>query len=329
MNQQTTNNPDALMRIIQQVKENYQKPAKVSRRRGKQPDYSALSFLLLAVVAVITRTYKDSELHKFLSKDEKLRKMLEFARLPHRTTIGRRLCKQISAAEEQINLIGEQIMQEVKPAPDQEKASVIDGRMYQATGPRWHKKQREQGIVPPELRNVDVESNWSKSGYRGWVQGYRLVVQSLVWPLPVPVFATWRPNHENEAAIAAQALAEGKLKVTDFLLGDATFNEKGFPFQYSQSGGWVLTSEQLPKERRSWKNDLFDYRKETIELLFQRIIQTVDLKACKVKGFARNGAFVLASVWLYQILFLINYRADNSPAIIKDLIDEARWRIAS
>jgi hypothetical protein len=90
-----------------------------------------------------------------------------------------------------------------------------------------------------------------------------------------------------------------------------------------------LTSKQLPDERRSWKNDLFSYRKETIELLFQRIIQSADLKECRVKGEGRNGAVVLTNMWLYQICFLTDYHSGKPAACIKDHLDRARWRISS
>src|SRR5262249_51319936 len=135
-----------------------------------------------------------------------------------------------------------------------------------------------------------------------------LVVQGLAFPEPVPIFATWHPNNENEANIAIEALLAGDLKVTDVLLGDETFGGGLFPYLYEEAGGWVLSPKQLPQERRSWKDDLDDDRKETLELLFQRIIQALGLKECQVKGEGRNGAFVLASVWLYQICFLANYR---------------------
>jgi len=72
---------------------------------------------------------------------------------------------------------------------------------------------------------------------------------------------------------------------------------------------------------------LFAYRKQTIELLFQRIIQAAGLKECPVKGQARNGAFVLASVWLYQVCFLADYRAGKPLAQIKDHLDFARRRV--
>lgn len=221
------------------------------------------------------------------------------------------------------------MLEEVEPRKDQSQVSAIDGRMYQSTGNLWHKSSRSSGVIPLGVRNIDTESNWSKSGYRGWVQGYRLVLQGLVFPYPVPVFAAWRANNLNEAAIAVDSLEDNQLQVTDVLLGDNTFSGANFPQAYNEAGGWVLTSVELPSKRRSWKKELYDYRKETIELLFQRIIQAVGLKQCQVKGHGRNGAFVLASVWLYQVCFLVDYREGKPLANVKEQIDCARWRIKS
>jgi len=328
-NQAPTDDPDALLSLVERVKENYQEPPPSPPKRGKKRDFSALSFLLLAMVAVTTRTFRDSELRKLLEKDQKLRRAMGFERVPHRTCIGRRLSGLVPEAEQQIALLGDLIVTEVKPEADQPEVSAVDGRMYKAQGPKWHKGDRQKDLVPVGLRNVDTQSKWSKSGYRGWVQGYRLLLQGLAFPEPVPIFAAWRPNNENEANIAIEALEAGHLKVTDVLLGDETFGGGLFPYLYAEAGGWVLTSKQLPPERRSWKNDLFAYRKETIELLFQRIIQSAELKECQVKGEGRNGAFVLTSVWLYQICFLADYREGQPLAHIKDHLDCARWRIPS
>jgi hypothetical protein len=225
--------------------------------------------------------------------------------------------------------LGHQIVVEVEPRPDQPQASAIDGRMYQAQGPRWHARDRAQNRVPPTLRNVDTESAWSKSGYRGWVQGYRVVLQGLVFPAPVPLFARWCPNSQGESTVLAQALGDRVLPVSELLLGDATFGSADLLAAYGAHQGWLLTPQQLPANPDSWRHDLYAYRRETIELLFQRLIQTCDLKACPTKGLARNGTFVLASVWLYQVLFLSNYRQHRPLAHIKEIIDEARWRIAA
>lgn len=319
--------PDTLTSLVQSVKENYltQPP---TTRRGPKATFSELSWLLLAVVAVTLRTFNDSELHRLLTKDDELRQTLGFCRVPHRTWIGRRLNGLVAAAEAQIAALGQVIVAEVEPAADECAASAIDGRMYKAVGPRWHKADRDADRIPPGLRNVDTESTWSKSGYRQWVQGYRLVLQGLVFPLPVPLWAAWRPNHQNEAVIASAALVAETLVVTDVLLGDTTFGQPDFRADYATAGGWVLAPQVLPtKPYRSWKNDLYEYRKETIELLFQRILQATDLKECQVKGAGRNGAFVLASVWLYQICFLKDYRDGKPLAHIKEHLEEARWRL--
>jgi hypothetical protein len=323
---QTPTDPDALLSLVESVTGNYRVPPGPPKR-GKRRDFSARSFLLLAVVAVTLRTFSDSELHKLLGRDERLRRALGFERVPHRTTIGRRLAALVPEAEQQIASLGAVIVAEVRPAPGQPEVSASDGRMYEARGPKWHKHDRQQDLVPAGLRNVDTQSRWSKSGYRGWVQGYRLVLQGLAFPQPVPVFAAWRANNEYEADIAIEALLAGDLQVSDVLLGDETYGGGLFPYLYGEAGGWVLSPKQLPPERRSWKDDLYGYRKETIELLFQRIIQALGLKQCQVKGEGRNGAFVLASVWLYQICFLTNYREGKPLACIKDHLDCARWRI--
>jgi len=72
---------------------------------------------------------------------------------------------------------------------------------------------------------------------------------------------------------------------------------------------------------------LYDYRRESIELLFQRIIQAFDLKKCCVKGKGKNGAFILASIWTYQICWLNNFKAKKNPADVKEHIENARWRL--
>jgi hypothetical protein len=328
MSQHTTQPPDALLKLLQQVSDCYcaQPP---TRKRGRPRTYSALSFLLLAVAAVALRTFKERELHRLLVEDESLRAALGFASVPHRRTVERRMRSLIPEAEAQVAALGRQVAREVTATEERPQASAIDGRMYEAAGPLWHQKHRRDGRIPAGLRDVDTESAWSKSGYRGWVQGYRLVLQGLVFPEPVPLFAAWRSNSEGEATVMARALEEHTLPITPVLLGDETFGGAALVASYAGRGGWLLTPRQLSKKRRSWKDDLYAYRKETIELLFQRVIQSCDLKACPVKGWSRNGAFVIASVWLYQVIFLSNHRQGRPTAHVKEQVDLARWRIAA
>jgi hypothetical protein len=320
--------PDALLKIVEQVKEYYVEPPPTCQR-GRPRTFSGRTFLLLAVVAVVLRTFKPQELRPLLVKDDGLRQRLGFSRVPHRRTIERRLDATLPEAEAQVQALGRQILGEVEPGPDEPQASAIDGRMYQAQGPRWHKRDRAQGRVPVGLRNVDTESAWSKSGYRGWVQGYRLVLQSLVFPAPVPLFARWCLNSGGESPVLEEALAADHFPITELLLGDATFGGAALVATYAQHHGWLLTPQQLPANPDSWHHALYAYRRETIELRFQRIMQACDLKVCPAKGLARSGTLVIACVWLYQMLFLDNSRHHRPLAQIKEFMDEARWRLAA
>jgi len=155
--------PDALLKIVEQVKEDYVAPP-VLRHRGRPRIFSGQAFLLLAVVGVVLRTFKPQELCTLLTKDVTLRERLGFPRVPHRRTVERRLDATLPEAEAQVQALGHQIVDEVEPGPDEPQASAIDGRRYQAPGPRWHKRDREHDRVPAGLRNVDTESAWSKSG---------------------------------------------------------------------------------------------------------------------------------------------------------------------
>ena len=47
-----------------------------------------------------------------------------------------------------------------------------DKMMNKAKGPVWHKKQKEQGIIPEGLRGIDKEATWYKSNADGWVYGH-------------------------------------------------------------------------------------------------------------------------------------------------------------
>jgi len=44
--------------------------------------------------------------------------------------------------------------------------------MNRAKGPPCHKKHKDQGIIPKELRGVDREATWCKSGSDGRIYGH-------------------------------------------------------------------------------------------------------------------------------------------------------------
>ena len=57
-----------------------------------------------------------------------------------------------------------------------------------ARGGVWHKKHREAGVVPHTT--IDTEAHWTKSGWHGWVYGWKLHLASP-WPA---VWIPWPPS---------------------------------------------------------------------------------------------------------------------------------------
>ena len=101
---------DELLQLLQKISEHYQPPPPVCKR-GRVRQFSECSFLLLAVVAIVTRTFADSELFRLLQADAQLLATCGFSRVPHRTTILRRLKSLTAVAERQISLSGAAILE--------------------------------------------------------------------------------------------------------------------------------------------------------------------------------------------------------------------------
>lgn len=70
--------------------------------------------------------------------------------------------------------------------------------MNRAKGPIWHKKQKEQGLVPKGLRGLDKEATWCKSHADGWVYGHGSF-SITSHQFPVLGCFMWMPNSGNEA----------------------------------------------------------------------------------------------------------------------------------
>jgi hypothetical protein len=105
----TPTDADALLSLVQRVKENYQEPPPTSPKRGKELDFSSHSFLLPAAIAVTRGAFSNSELRGLFEKDQRLRQAVGFERVPRRTYVGRRLPGLVPEAERQIALLGRRI----------------------------------------------------------------------------------------------------------------------------------------------------------------------------------------------------------------------------
>jgi hypothetical protein len=70
--------------------------------------------------------------------------------------------------------------------------------MVKCKGPVWHKRQKEQGLVPKRLRGLDKDGTWGKSQTDGWVYGHG-TFSLTPHNLPIIGIFQWMPNSGNEA----------------------------------------------------------------------------------------------------------------------------------
>jgi hypothetical protein len=79
-----------------------------------------------------------------------------------------------------------------------DKVISADKMMNKARGPVWHKKHKQQGIIPKGLRGIDRQATWCKSNADGWVYGHgSFTITSHKHPV-LGCFM-WMQNSANEA----------------------------------------------------------------------------------------------------------------------------------
>ena len=121
----------------------------------------------------------------------------------------------------QIGCLGRHLVTLIQPWASCGRAAAIDSTVLRANGGVWHKKHREQGIVPHT--SIDTEAHWTQSGWHGWVYGWKLhliVTVAAVW---IPLAAALTPANEADNEVAP-ALIEELPTDARFLLGDTHYN---------------------------------------------------------------------------------------------------------
>jgi hypothetical protein len=97
----------------------------------------------------------------------------EEGRFPTRRTFQRRLIKALpESLPEHIGCLGRYLVEVLKPWESRGRAVALESTVLQAKGGVWHKKDGEAGIVAHS--SIDTEAGWTKSGWHGWVYGWKL-----------------------------------------------------------------------------------------------------------------------------------------------------------
>jgi hypothetical protein len=194
-------------------------------RRGRPPVYPDRLFLQGLVIMIVRRLESVPLVVAVLAAETaemaRVRALLAVeGRLPHRRTWERRLARVPASLPAQIGWLGRALVDLTGAWATHGRAVALDSTLLRAPGGVWHVKQRAANLLP--CITLDVEADWGKSGWHGWVYGWKLHLASLVANCFIPVAAALTKASVHDAAVAPTLLDELPLD-TRYVLGDTHY----------------------------------------------------------------------------------------------------------
>ena len=218
---------DSLLVTLVQLVDRLPMPsAPRNRGRGHPQVYPDRLFLKALVIMIVRHLHNVHELLSVLAQPtaemQRLREMLtEHGRFPTRRTWEQRLKGIPALLPAQIGCLGRHLLGLIQPWATCGRAVALDSTALRARGGVWHQKHREQGELPHT--SIDTEAHWTKSGWHGWVYGWKLHVVSVVAAVWFPIAAVLTPANIADSEPAPILLREVPAEVR-FVLGDRHYN---------------------------------------------------------------------------------------------------------
>ena len=160
--------PEALLVTLVKLVDCIPLPALPQKRgRGHPKVYADRLIVKALVIMVIRHLYSAYSLLAFLEQEtsltQELRRLLQNpdGRFPSRRTWERRLKALPDSLPGLIGALGRHLVNLIQPWAYLGRAAALDSTMLRAKGGVWHKKHRQQGVVPHS--SIDTEAHWSKS----------------------------------------------------------------------------------------------------------------------------------------------------------------------
>jgi len=195
--------------------------------RGRPKVYSDRLFLKALVIMIVRHLTTVHSLLAVLEQPtpemEYLRSMLtQDGHYPSRRTWERRLNTIPDTLPAQIACLGRHLVDLIQPFAESGRAAALDSTILQARGGVWHKKHREAGEIPHT--SIDTEAHWTKSGWHGWVYGWKLHIAAVVASVWIPLAATLTPANRADNEEAPALIRELPPEVR-YVLGDVHYND--------------------------------------------------------------------------------------------------------
>jgi DDE family transposase len=285
-------------------------------RRGRPPVYSDRLFLKALVVMVVKQLPTVHALLAVLAEDtpemRQARALLsEDGRVPSRRTWERRLAALPATLPERIACLGAHLVARLDPWRDCGRAAAIDSTPLRARGGVWHKADREAGVVPHAA--IDTEAHWTRSGWHGWVYGWKLHLAVAVAAVWIPLAAALTPANvaDNVAALPLLAALPAEVR---FLLGDSHYHDADVRDRAAADGRVVVapTGRGYPHRDAGVEvRRLFHrLRSATIEGFNGQFKAIFDVNGpVPTRGHRATSRFVLGAVLVYQLTLLHRFEA--------------------
>ena len=291
-------------------------PPPPKRRRGRPKFYPDRLFLKALVIMIVRHLHKGHELLTVLEEPtaemKALRALLtEDGHYPSRRTWERRLKAIPDTLPAQIGCLGRYLVALIQPWATCGRGAAIDSTTLQANGGVWHKKDRDQGEVPHT--SIDTEAAWTKSGWHGWVYGWKLHVISIVAAVWIPLAADLTSANIADNEPAPALMRELPLE-TRFLLGDLHYNAPNVRQACEQTGRILVATQYGPYphtdngvEVRRIFHKLRSLAIENFNEHFKGIFDSHG--QVPTKGLINTRRFALGAIFVYQLALL--YRFQN------------------
>ena len=281
--------------------------------KGRPLVYPESLFLKALVIMTLRGLYKPGELLAVLDQGsmQPLKTLLvdKQGRFPCRRTWERRLARLPESMPQRIGLIGRSLVEMIRPWKDCGRAAALDSTVLHASGGVWHKKHREQGLVPHS--RIDTEAGWTKSGWHGWVYGWKLHLAVTVASVWIPLAARLSPANEADNIVAELLVPELPVE-TRFVLGDLHYNAPNVkrvcrlrslflvttqygPYPHTDDGAKV---RQVFHKLRSLANENFNEHFKAIFNGHDRV---------PTKGLVSTQRYALGAVLVYQLVLWQRY----------------------
>ena len=283
-------------------------PALRRHRRGRPPTYPDRLFLQALVIMIVRHLHTVHALLSVLAEPtpemQTLRAVLTVdGRFPTRRTWERRLHTIPATLPAQIGCLGRALVASIQPWAMCGRAAAIDSTLLRARGGVWHKKDREARLVPHT--SIDTEAHWSKSGWHGWVYGWKLHLITTVAGVWIPLAAELTAANVADNVQALTLLPELPAEVR-YVLGDQHDNDPAIDAVCAQAGQVVVATRRGPYPHTDdgveVRRLLHELRSRAIENLNEQLKGMFDVHGqVPTKGLVNTRRFALGAVFVYQL----------------------------